>query len=164
MSKIVRSYFICFLSIIGFLASGCVSYRVRAEKSMTEDEAVQRINSFLNQANIDSFRNTTLADSVGFREPPYITDINILRKYSEIKEVGVEVIPAAAIFFGLIDPSLGCKVKLTYKDTNIRTIQRCPLTIWAWPPLYLINPSWVKVHRTAKAFDYMREKENTQSR
>ena len=141
---------------LGFtLVTGCSTYLAPPDQSMSEAEAVMRINTILNQSHLIS---STRANSTCFIDP--VHERGVRRDYSEIESVEVQKNCAGIILFGLLDPTGFSSVLLKYKDTTVGEIGRFPPfgTIWTWPPFYLFRPAWYEVDSAAAGFEFMRAK------
>ena len=136
---------------------GCTTYRVRPDPGMTQEHAIQNIDTlvkheYASALYVDKKGRSIGADSTGFVNAWYVR-----RSYSEIEDVHVQGSLFGIGFFGLLDPTITSGVFLRYNDGTGECLHPTLFASkWLLLPFYFFNPSWRECHDAALGFEFMR--------
>ncbi len=147
------------------VSTGCGTYRLTGEQSMSRADAVSRIDAYVKShgegwglpmgASDTNF--TCVRVLASFPEGDTITSFaqSTTWPYTSIREVGVNWNLESSVACGLLDPSGWSQVEVVFGPQDHLHLQRSAC-VWDFFPFWMFKSSWHEAHRTAMAFEFMR--------
>jgi len=158
-----------------FLTAGCASYHVKSDPRLQGPRAYKVVDTTLRRIDV----GWKPASEIGANENGFaiVDDFELVsrthhldgttakslyratptrHRWTDIEDVRVNAAFFGIVFCGILDPTTGSHVQLTFKDGKTRKIA-CAykderLCCVYFPPVWFFTSEWSRAHKTARAF------------